>query len=138
MKKLLMIALALGVVAAFAMPAVALRAPDNLTLEVPGQPSVAFDHAAHVAVAKSCKECHHMGVGNGSCSDCHGKFAKAPSLADAWTNCKTCHTTPAPAPVPVPEPVPEPASCSDYSDKTSCRADADCRWNWRKKICKDR
>ena len=128
MKKLLIIALVLGVVAAFAMPAVALRAPASVSLEVAGQASVAFDHAAHVALASDCKACHHYGVGNGKCGGCHGKTSQAPSLADAYAACKTCHTS-APAPV---------ASCSDYSDKGSCRADADCRWNWRKGVCRDR
>ena len=132
MKKLLIMALVLGVVAAFALPAVALRAPDSTTLEVAGQASVTFDHAAHVALASDCKTCHHYGVGNGKCGGCHGKTSQAPSLADAYTACKTCHTS---TPVPVPAPV---ASCSDYSDKDNCRADSDCSWSRRKGVCRDR
>lgn len=98
MKNLLIMALVLGVVAVFALPAVALRAPDSVTLEVAGQAPVTFDHAAHVALASDCKDCHHYGVGNGSCDGCHGKTDQAPSLADAYTSCKTCHVA-APAAV---------------------------------------
>ena len=126
MKKLLIVALVFGVVAAFAMPAVALRAPELVTLG----PGETFDHAAHVALASDCKQCHHYGVGNGQCDGCHGRTNQAPSLAEAYTACKTCHTS-TPASVPA-------ASCSDYSDKDSCRADPDCRWRSRKGVCRDR
>ena len=127
MKKLLNLALVLGAVAVFALPAVALRAPDELILAGSGE---TFKHAAHVVLAKNCKECHHMGVGSGSCTDCHGRTNKAPSVEVAFTNCRTCHasaTTPAPA-----------ASCRDYDDKDSCRADSDCRWKKRRGVCRDR
>ena len=141
MKKLLIMALVLGVVAAFAMPAVALQPPSTTTLQVPGQADVVFDHAAHAALASNCKQCHHYGVGNGSCTDCHGnaKLTQAPSIAAAYTACKTCHTS-TPDPVPAPAPAPAPvASCSDYGiDKDACRADADCRWKWRQATCIDR
>lgn len=130
MKKILIMALVLGVVAAFSLPAIALQAPATTTLEVAGQAPVTFDHAAHVALSSNCKQCHHYGVGNGSCTDCHGnaKLTQAPSLAAAYTACKTCHTS---------TPVAAPAACSDYSDKNSCRADSSCRWSWRKGVCRD-
>ncbi len=131
MQRLLMIALAVSVVAAFAMPAVALKAPDTITLEVSGQAPVLFNHAAHSALAKGCKDCHHYGVGNGSCSGCHGKTDQAPSLAEAYAKCTTCHTS-APAPMSAPA-----ASCSDYSDKGSCDADTDCRWSRYRGKCRD-
>ena len=130
MKKLLIILLVLGLVAAFALPAVATRrAPANLTLEVPGQAPVAFDHAAHEALASNCKDCHHYGIGTGSCGGCHGKTSKAPSLAVAYEKCKTCHSS---------TPDPAATSCSDYSDRRSCKADPDCRWQWRKGVCVER
>ncbi len=124
MHKLWIFALTVVVVTAFALPAAALRAPDTVMLDVSGQAPVAFDHAAHVVAANGCKDCHHYGVGNGSCSGCHGKTDLAPTLADAYTKCKTCHTS-APAPTPA-------ASCSDYSEMDSCLADPACRWNGNK------
>ncbi len=131
MKKLLVLALILGLVAAFALPAVALKAPATINLDITGKGSVTFDHALHQANVNGCKSCHHMGVGNGSCDGCHGRTAVAPALADALAkNCETCHaSTPAPAPV---------ASCSDYSDKDSCRADSDCSWSRWRGVCRDR
>lgn len=99
MKNLLITALVLGVVAVFALPAVALRAPDKMALSVAGQAPVTFDHAAHVALASDCKDCHHYGIGNGKCDGCHGKTDQAPSLAAAYTSCKTCHVAAQVAPV---------------------------------------
>lgn len=137
MKNLLIMALVFGVVACFALPAVALRAPDSVSLEVVGQAPVQFNHAAHVALANDCKDCHHYGVGNGKCTGCHGKTAQAPSLAEAYTACKTCHVA-APATDPVPASVPVPAaSCSDYQAKDSCEADSSCSWSRWKGVCRD-
>ena len=134
MKKLLIMALVLGVVAAFAMPAVALQPPSTTTLQVPGQADVVFDHAAHAALASNCKQCHHYGVGNGSCTDCHGnaKLTQAPSIAAAYTACKTCHaSTPAAEPVPA-----QVVECRDNNDKDSCLA-SDCRWSSKRGVCRD-
>ena len=136
MRKILIVALALGMVAAFALSAVALKnpvAPGSITLEITGKGMVTFDHALHETSVNGCKSCHHFGVGNGECSGCHGVAPQVPALADALAkNCEKCHAA-APAPVPAPA-----ASCSDYSDKDSCRADSDCRWSrWRNK-CRDR
>jgi hypothetical protein len=92
MKKILIAALVLGTVIAFALPVGALTAPDNITLTVPGQAPVLFNHAAHVAQSASCKDCHHYGVGNGQCDGCHGKTSQVPTLAVAYESCKSCHT----------------------------------------------
>lgn len=92
MKKIYMTTLVLGIVAVFTLPAVALKPPQSVTLDIAGQGVVDFDHGGHLKYAKGCKECHHMGVGNGACDGCHGVTSQAPALGDAYASlCLRCH-----------------------------------------------
>ena len=59
---------------------------------------VAFDHKAHGAKVKECKECHHKGEAGKeqkcSTADCHGAKAdgKKVDLKEAFhKQCKDCH-----------------------------------------------
>ncbi len=93
MKKLLMIALAIAVVAALASPVVAKRkGPDHIRFDSPQKSAVEFSHGAHEQRVPDCKSCHHMGVGTGTCRDCHGVHPKAPSMKRAMhKSCRNCH-----------------------------------------------
>lgn len=104
MKRFVVFGAVLALLTAFALPAVALKAPASISLEISGQGSVVFDHAGHEGFVGNCKSCHHMGVGNGDCSGCHGRTPIAPALADAYsTLCQRCHAAD-PAAAPAPEP----------------------------------
>ena len=94
MQRLLMIALAVAVVAAFAMPAVAERkAPQKLRFELSGAKTVEFSHGVHEQKVSDCKTCHHMGVGTGACRECHGVHPAAPNMKRAMhKSCRSCHT----------------------------------------------
>jgi len=93
MKKLILLGIVVGLVAAFALPAVALKAPARINLDGPTKAPVVFDHAGHEARISDCKTCHHMGVGTGTCLDCHGKIEQAPSVKRAMhRSCRKCHT----------------------------------------------
>jgi len=93
MKKLLLIALVLGIVSAFALPAIAVKAPASIQFDSPQKSPVSFDHASHETKIGDCKSCHHMGVGTGSCTDCHGRTDKAPGTKRAFhKSCRGCHT----------------------------------------------
>ena len=93
MKRLLMIALCIAVVAAFASPVIAKRkGPDHIRFDMAQKSAVDFNHGMHEAQISDCKTCHHMGVGSGTCRDCHGVHPAAPSMKRAMhKSCKTCH-----------------------------------------------
>lgn len=92
MKKLLILALITGLVTAFGLSAIAANAPSTLNFAAPTKGAVTFDHAAHEGRAADCKSCHHYGVGNGKCVDCHTKLEGAPPIKRAFhRNCRTCH-----------------------------------------------
>ena len=93
MKKIVMMAVIVGLVTAFALPAVAVKAPPTLTFDSPTKGQISFDHAGHEARISDCKTCHHFGVGNGSCTQCHGVSDKAPGSKRAFhRSCRKCHT----------------------------------------------
>ena len=93
MKKILIMALVLTVVTAFALPAIAGKGPSSIRFASPSKSAVQFDHAAHQARISDCKTCHHMGVGTGTCKDCHGVAPQAPEFKRAaHKSCRGCHT----------------------------------------------
>jgi hypothetical protein len=54
--------------------------------------SVSFDHLGHHERGAECALCHHTGVNEGSCSDCHGPDPAAPHIQDAFhLLCIGCH-----------------------------------------------
>lgn len=56
------------------------------------QSKITFSHQTHEARVPDCKNCHHMGVGTGTCKDCHGKDARFPDAKTALhTSCRGCH-----------------------------------------------
>jgi hypothetical protein len=93
MRQYLTLAMVLAAVGAFALPAVAGKGPASITFDGPRKPPVVFDHAGHQAKIADCKACHHMGVGTGTCKDCHGVTDKAPTVKRAFhKSCRGCHT----------------------------------------------
>lgn len=93
MKKLLILAMIVGLAGVFALPAVAVKAPPTLNFKAAAKSPVSFDHAGHEVRIGDCKTCHHMGVGNGSCTQCHGVTDQAPGTKRAFhKSCRGCHT----------------------------------------------
>ena len=93
MQKLLMIALTVAVVAALVSPVIAGRkGPERLRFELKNAATVDFSHGVHEQKVTDCKTCHHMGVGSGTCRDCHGVHPAAPSMKRAMhKSCRPCH-----------------------------------------------
>ena len=94
MKKLVGLFLVVGVVVMFALPAMSMpRGPERIGFSGQTMPKVDFPHEAHKGYVSDCKECHHMGVGTGSCDDCHGKDSRAPDTNRTYhKSCRGCHS----------------------------------------------
>lgn len=66
--------------------------PANIQFSGKTQNKINFMHQAHEARVPDCKTCHHMGVGTGTCRDCHGQDSRFPDLQTALhTKCRGCH-----------------------------------------------
>jgi hypothetical protein len=77
---------------------VSAQVPDKMVLKEiqKSQPPVPFDHKAHVARAKDCRECHHADAAGAEqkCSACHKEKAegKTVALKEAFhITCRDCH-----------------------------------------------
>ena len=91
MKKIIIMLVVAGVVAATSMFAMANNGPAEVKLEA-SMGTVTFPHAAHQATVADCKTCHHNGVDAGKCASCHGVDAAAPKAKKAFHKlCKDCH-----------------------------------------------
>jgi hypothetical protein len=93
MKKIIGFLLVAGLVLVVALPAMG-KPQGAAKLKFSGQtmPAVDFSHDAHKGYVEDCKDCHHMGVGTGTCIDCHGKDNRSRSKKKAFhTSCKGCH-----------------------------------------------
>ena len=54
--------------------------------------SVTFNHLEHAQRDVECDLCHHTGVNEGKCADCHGPDPAAPHIQDAFhLLCIGCH-----------------------------------------------
>lgn len=95
MKKIIGFLLVSGLVLVLALPVMA-KPQGAARLSFSGQtmPKVDFAHDLHKTVVKDCKTCHHMGVGTGTCVDCHGGDSRARSKKKAFHgSCNGCHAT---------------------------------------------
>jgi len=79
---------------AVALPALGQRiVPTQLKFSGVSVKEVSFSHEKHQTIAGDCKACHHMGVGTGNCTSCHGRDNRFSSKKDAFhASCIGCHT----------------------------------------------
>lgn len=91
MKRIFIVTLAFGILAAGAMVAFA-AGPETVVLPA-RMGDVTFPHAAHQKMVDGCKTCHHAGMKTPKCRDCHGDTkGEAPKAKDAFHKlCKSCH-----------------------------------------------
>lgn len=93
MKKLTELFLVVALVLLFSTPALSMpQGPANIDMGGQTMPKVEFSHEAHKGYAGDCKACHHLGVGTGSCTDCHGGDSRFVGKKRAFhQSCKGCH-----------------------------------------------
>jgi hypothetical protein len=93
MKKTIILLLVVGVCLCVALPAVSMpQGASQLSFSGQTMAEVDFSHESHKGYADNCKSCHHLGVGTGSCDDCHGSDSRVISKKRAFhKSCKGCH-----------------------------------------------
>ena len=93
MKNIFGLIVVFGVVFSLVLPAVG-QPQGKAKLRFSGEkmPAVDFAHDLHKEKVSDCKTCHHYGVGNGSCVDCHGGDSRARGKKAAFhDSCRGCH-----------------------------------------------
>ena len=93
MNKLIGITLVLCMTLLIALPALSMpNGPAKIAFSGQTMAKVDFSHDAHKGYAGDCKACHHLGVGTGTCTDCHGADSRFISKKSAFhQSCKGCH-----------------------------------------------
>lgn len=94
MKKIIGFLLVVGMTALFALPALSMpQGAARLKFRGKDMPAVDFPHKSHKEYISDCTECHHMGVGTGTCVDCHdGSDSRIRSKKNAFhDSCMNCH-----------------------------------------------
>ena len=93
MKHLLLLLMAGALIGGCAALAVAEdhQGPDQVVFETTIG-TITFEHIQHQSKISDCAECHHMGIEEGRCTDCHGSNPEIPRLTTAFHGqCKGCH-----------------------------------------------
>lgn len=68
------------------------KGPAQISLGGASAGVVDFSHKAHRDSVATCETCHHMGVGTGTCGDCHNDSGQFMSRKDAMhESCIGCH-----------------------------------------------
>lgn len=68
--------------------------PEQIDMSGKQKEKISFSHRAHENSIADCTTCHHMGVGTGTCKDCHGKDARFPDVQTAMhKSCQGCHAS---------------------------------------------